>query len=372
LPTRRTFIGAATAWSAAAAWTRTSHGAFTSSQDVPRATRPLTLLFLGGTGFLGPHQIEHALARGHKVTMFNRGRNAGLFGDRVEELVGDRDTQVGEGLASLQGTRRFDVVIDNSGYLPRHVRDSAELLKDRCDRYLFVSTVAVYDYDAVPAVDGVHVVDRDGPLLAAVDTEERTGDTYGPQKAEGDRIVRQIYGARATVVRPCYVVGPGDTTDRFTYWVERVLQGGDVVCPAGPERAAQWIDARDLCPFIVKLAEDGTSGAFNGVGPASSYTNEAVLEGLRASAARPTTLHWAEAALLDQRRYPTPMFDRARSNRATDASAARTAGLVTRSLADTVRDLHVWWMALPEERRAAARGWPTAEQEAAVLTRLRG
>lgn len=368
--TRRAFIGAATAWSTAAALAAARRTV--RAQDVAPARRPLRLLVLGGTGFLGPHQIEYALARGHDVTMFNRGRNAGLYGDRVAELVGDRDVKVGEGLRALENTRRFDVVIDNSGYLPRHVRDSAELLKTRCDRYLFVSTVAVYDYDAVPAVDGVRVVDRNGPLLAPVDTEERTGDTYGPQKAEGDRIVRQIYGERATVVRPCYVVGPGDTTDRFTYWVERVLQGGDIVCPAGPERAAQWIDARDLCPFIVTLAENGTPGVFNGVGPASSYTNEALFEGLRAFAARETTLHWPEAALLDELRYPTPMFDRARSNRATDASTAYRAGLAPRALADTVRDLHAWWMAQPAERRSQARGWPTKEQEAAVLARLRG
>lgn len=118
--TRRTFVGAATAL------VGKSRGG-PSPQDVPRATRPLEMLFLGGTGFLGPHQIEYALARGHKVTMFNRGRNAGLYGDRVEEIVGDRDARDGEGLSALQGTRRFDVVIDNSGYVPRHVRDSAEL-----------------------------------------------------------------------------------------------------------------------------------------------------------------------------------------------------------------------------------------------------
>ena len=369
--TRRSFLGTATAWSAA--MTLVAPRLAAAFQDVPRAPRPLRLLFLGGTGFLGPHQIEYALARGHTVTMFNRGRNAGLFGDRVEELVGDRDVRVGDGLRALEGTRRFDAVIDNSGYVPRHVRDSAELLKGRCDRYVFTSTVAVYDYAAAPLVDGVHVIGRDGPLLAAPspDTETVNGETYGPLKAEADRIVRAICGDRATVVRPTYIVGPGDTTDRFTYWTERVRQGGDVICPAGPDRAAQWIDARDLCPWIVRLAESGPPGAFNGVGPASSYTNRAVLEGLRAFASDTTTLHWPSAALLDELKYPTPMFERDTPDHVTDVSASLAAGLTLRPLADTVRDLHAWWMAQPAERRARRRGWPTAEQDAAVLARLR-
>ncbi len=114
---------------------------------VEAADRPLKILFLGGTGFLGPHQINHALARGHEVTMFNRGRNAGMYGDRVEELVGNRDDTVDDGLSVLRGDRRWDVVVDNSGYVPRHVRDSVELLKDRCGRYVYVSTVAVYDFE---------------------------------------------------------------------------------------------------------------------------------------------------------------------------------------------------------------------------------
>ena len=116
---------------------------------VEPAARPLEILFLGGTGFLGPHQINYALARGHKVTMFNRGRNSGMFGDEVEELVGDRDDNKDDGLKALRGRRTWDVVVDNSGYVPRHVRDSVELLKDRCKRYVYISTVAVYDLSLI-------------------------------------------------------------------------------------------------------------------------------------------------------------------------------------------------------------------------------
>lgn len=328
----------------------------------------LKLLFLGGTGFIGPHQIEYALSRGHEVTMFNRGSKPNLYGERVEELIGDRDSNKGAGLAALEGNRKWDVVIDNSGYVPRHVRDSAELLKGRTERYLFISTVAVYDYGKSKSAD------RDAPLLAAPEpaTERVTGETYGPLKAECDRIVREIYGEQSTVVRPCYIVGPGDTSDRFTYWVERFHRGGDIVCPAWPGHEAQWIDARDLCQWVVRMAEEGTAGAWNGAGPASPVTNEQLMWALRSFASNPTRLHWPSRELLDELQYSTPMFDRARIDRHTDATASWEAGLGYRSLAETVRDTQAWWLAQSPERQARARRWPSAEAELAVLERLRG
>ena len=345
-----------------------------STSRVPSqgSSEPLEVLILGGTGFVGPHQVEEALARGHRVTTFNRGRRPGFFGDRVEELTGDRDANVGDGLAALAGDRRWDVVIDNSGYVPRQVRDSAELLADRTDRYVFTSTVAAYDYDAAPLVDGVHVANVDAPLHAAPEpaTERVTGSTYGPLKAEADRIVLEVYGDRAAIVRPCYIVGPGDNSDRFTYWVERLHKGGDVVCPAGPERVMQWIDVRDLCAFFVTLCESRIGGVFNAVGPASTMTNQEALWALRGFAAAPTRLHWPTTERLEETGFATPMFDWRRSNRRTDPSSGVQAGLKHRSLAETVRDTHLWWAEQSEERRAGARGWPTAEQEAELLEEL--
>jgi 2'-hydroxyisoflavone reductase len=213
MTTRREFIGAGAAILGASA-----AGA---SAAIKPADEKLDILFLGGTGFLGPHQINYALDRGHRVAMFNRGNRSGMFGTRVEELSGDRDANVGDGLKALEGKRTWDVVVDNSGYVPRHVRDSAELLKGRCGRYIYTSTVAVYDFEKQ------HHVDNSGPMHAAPEppTEEVTGETYGPLKAECDRIVQSIYGDSCTVVRPTYVVGPGDHTDRFTYWVERFQRG---------------------------------------------------------------------------------------------------------------------------------------------------
>ncbi|MEZ5979660.1 MAG: NAD-dependent epimerase/dehydratase family protein [Planctomycetota bacterium] len=372
MTTRRTFLagGAALFGGAALAPSLLAR----SSQDVEPAAKALDVLVLGGTGFIGPHQIGRLLARGHRVTMFNRGRRSGMYGDRVEELQGDRDANVGEGLKALHGGRRWDAVIDNSGYVPRHIRDSAELLAERCGRYLYTSTVAVYDYERAPLVDGAHVAGRDSALYAAPEpaTEQVDGETYGPLKAEGDRIVREIYGDRATCVRPTYIVGPGDTTDRFTYWVERLRRGGDVVCPAGPDRFLEWIDVRDLCNFMVKLIEDGTPGAFNGVGPATPMTNEEVMLGLRAFASAPTRLHWPTPEVLEELRFNTPMCDPFGPNHRTDAGPAVAAGLEYRSLADTVRDTHEWWTEQSEERRGRARGWPSEELEAKVVERARG
>lgn len=362
---RRQFLGASAALAGAPSLVS---AAFSFSQAVASASEPLNVLILGGTGFIGPHEIEQALGRGHRVTTFNRGRRAGMYGDRVEELLGDRDAQKGDGLESLKGERRWDVVLDNSGYVPRHVRDSAELLKGRCGSYVYVSTVAVYDFDKSPSMD------RNGPLLAAPEpaTERVTGKTYGPLKAECERQLLAVLGDDATIVRPTYIVGPGDTTDRFTYWVERLHRGGDVVCPAFPEHQVQWIDVRDLAKFLIGVGEQGVRGAFNGVGPASKVTNEMCMNAMRAFTAAPTTLWWPDADLVEELNYPTPMFDSGRTDRRADMSAAIQAGLTHRSLADTIRDTHLWWQEQPEQRRAKPRGWPSRETELAMLERIRG
>jgi len=359
MTTRREFIGAGAALLGAS-----SVGATTLLQP---AKEQLDILFLGGTGFIGPHQINYALARGHTVSMFNRGRNSGLYGARVEELIGNRDVSIDDGLKVLDGKRRWDVVVDNSGYVPRHVRDSAELLKGRCSRYVYTSTIAVYDFDKA------HSVDNTGPLLAAPEpaTEQVTGSTYGPLKAECDRIVQAIYGEQATIVRPTYIVGPGDSTDRFTYWVERFHRGGDIVCPSGPDQEAGWIDARDLCHWMVDLAENDTPGIFNGTGPASPITREGLMLGLRAFTNAPVQLHWPSGELLEELAFDTPMFGNRAFSIHIDASAAVVSGLSYRSLADTVRDTHEWWTSQPAERRGNPRRWPTPEQEAAVIARLR-
>ena len=358
MTTRRQFISGTSALIASAAMP--GHAAVTAG------SAKLDILFLGGTGFIGPHQIEYALARGHSVSMFNRGRRSGLYGDRVEQLVGNRDARVDDGLSALEGSRTWDVVIDNSGYVPRHVADSARLLKDRCGRYIYTSTVAVYDFE------NANSVDINSPLLPAPSpaTEEVNGQTYGPLKDECDRVAMDILGDRLTIVRPTYIVGPGDTTDRFTYWVERFHRGGDIVCPSGPEQDAQWIDVRDLCHWLVSLGERDVQGIFNAVAPEMPVTREEVMHGIKATTSSGSRLHWPSAELLEELEYPTPMFPNRDFSRRIDSSYAERAGLTFRPLADTVRDTHEWWKSQPDARRANPRRWPTPEQEAAILKRL--
>jgi 2'-hydroxyisoflavone reductase len=361
--TRRRFIGTTAGALAAAPFL----GLATAAESgIAKADRPLSILVLGGTGFIGPHQIEYALARGHNVTMFNRGSNPGMYGNAVEELTGNRDDRIDDGLASLRGDRTWDVVIDNSGYVPRHVRDSAELLKDRCGRYLYISTVAVYDFDSGS------VFGEEAPLARLEDPgiEEVTRETYGPLKAACDVAVREIVGDRCTVVRPTYVVGPGDRTDRFTYWVERVNRGGDVLAPSGPEREAQWVDVRDLCPWVITLAENDTRGIYNAAGPASKFDRAGLMWGLRAQTAEPVRFHWPSDDLLEELGVDQPMMGREESLHFENA-ASMAAGLTYRSLADTANGTLAWWQAQSDERRANPRRWPSPEQEQSAIERIR-
>ena len=341
-------------------------GARAADQGVEPAGKSLDILVLGGTGFIGPHQIEYALARGHKVTMFNRGRRAGLYGDQVEEIVGNRDTKVDEGLTALEGDRTWDVCIDNSGYITRHVRDSVALLKDRVGRYLYVSTVAVYDFEAA------HKFSEDGPLARMEDPsiEEVTWETYGPLKAECDRVVREAFGDRATVVRPSYIIGPGDTTDRFTYWADRIPRGGDVLGPAHAEVAVQFVDARDLCFWIIDLAENDTPGAFNAAG--SPWTRGGLLWGIRATTSEPVSFHWITPDLDYELEVPQPMLDWGTESNIFTNGASLGAGMVYRTLAESAVDTRAWWLEQSEERRAEARGWPTDEQVKEAVARMKG
>lgn len=341
-----------------------------AAQPVAAAAQPLSILILGGTGFIGPHQVRYALDRGHRLTLFNRGNRSGLYGDRLEELVGDRDRETGAGLSALEGDRTWDVVIDNSGYVPRHVRDTAELLEGRVGRYLYISTVAVY------AEGERRRFTENGPLAPAPEpaTEEVTWQTYGPLKAECDRIVREILGEACTVVRPTYIVGPGDTTDRFTYWVERVHRGGDVLAPSRPERVVQWVDVRDLCPWVMGLCERDVSGVFNAAGPASDVTREGLMWGLRAQTAAPVTFHWPADELLDELEISPPMLPTATGFGGEPAvyenSASMAAGLVYRPLTETVRATHDWWNELPPERREQPRRWISSEAERTAIARM--
>ena len=308
--------------------------------------RPLRILILGGTGFIGPHMVRYAQYRGHELTLFNRGRsNAELF-PGIEKLVGDRNGQ----LDALRG-RTWDAVIDNSGYVPRHVRDSADLLEGSVGRYLFTSTGSVYDFDQDELTEDAGLLPIEDP------TSEDVNRHYGPLKILCEEAVRETYGSRATVVRLHVVAGPGDPTDRFTFWPARVDRGGSIVAPGPRTTPVQYIDVRDLAEFFVHSLERDIGGTFNAAGPALAETSMAeFLYGIRAITNTPLSFTWIDEAFLQGRevRYPLwyPPADgplrgisRVRSNRAV------AAGLRFRPLADTAYDTLEWFKSVDQERR---------------------
>ena len=339
--------------------------------------RKIRLLILGGTGFIGPWQVRYALERGHEVTIFNRGRSApGMF-DGVEELTGDR--AAGE-LDALRG-RRWDAVIDNSAArsdAPDWVRDSAGLLRDAADQYLFISTRSVYrDLSRVPAT-------VDAPLLTRETTPNWSpGDpyTYGLAKALAEGEARAAFGDRTTIVRPGLIVGPGDETDRFTYWPVRIERGGEVLAPGDPEEdRIQVIDVRDLCEWVVRLCEDRIYGTFMGIGPENGRSMAEFLYGIAAVTTTPLTWTWVPREFLaehDIRPYrempvwrpPTPGWE---GFARFDLSREVAAGLTFRSLADTALATLEYHHSRPRERREAFRAGATPEQEAQVLRAWHG
>lgn len=209
---------------------------------------------LGGTRFVGRALVAAALARGHEVTLFNRGRTNPELYPEVEKIHGDRT----ESLAPL-AEREWDAVVDVAAYFPRVVRDSAEALRDATGRYLFVSSISVYADQSVPNAESGRVAETD-------DLEDTSDETYGARKAASEAVVREVFGDRATVVRPGLIVGPHDPTDRFDYWPKRIAAGGRVLAPGDPDDPVQFVDVRDLAAFVVRLLEDDRDGTFNATG----------------------------------------------------------------------------------------------------------
>jgi 2'-hydroxyisoflavone reductase len=244
------------------------------------------LLILGGTVFLGRQITEQALERGHDVTLFTRGRTRPALFPQAERLTGDRDGA----LDALQG-RTWDAVLDCSGYVPRLVRDSAQLLAGAVDHYTFVSSVSVYADYSRPGLD------EDAPVARMEDesVEHVDEDTYGPMKALCERAVVAALPGRSLILRPGLIVGPNDPTDRFTYWPVRIAAGGEVLAPGDPAAPAQWIDVRDVAAFVLDLSEQRVGGVFNTVGPAQPATLGGLLDAcIREVAPSGTELRWAD------------------------------------------------------------------------------
>ena len=308
--------------------------------------RPLNILILGGTGFIGPHQVRYAMYRGHQVSIFNRGRTAPELFPGVETLIGDRDGQ----LDALRG-RSWDAVIDNSGYVPRHVRDSVELLRDSVGRYLFTSTGSVYSFDQ-------DEITEEGELLPIEDPEsEDVNRYYGPLKILCENAVTDGFKERGTVLRLHVVAGPGDTTDRFTYWPVRIDHGGEIIAPGSQHTPVQYIDVRDLAEFMILALERDIGGTFNTAGPALDPTSMAeFLYGVRAITSTPLSFTWIDEEFLAEREarfqlwYP-PTEGPIRGLSRVRSHKAVAAGLKFRPLAETALDTLDWYRTLPEERR---------------------
>jgi 2'-hydroxyisoflavone reductase len=328
----------------------------------------MKLLLLGGSKFLGRAAVEEALRRGHEVTLFNRGRtNPELFPE-AEHLHGDRDGD----LSVLEG-RTWDAVIDPSGFVPRVVRASAELLRDAVGHYIFVSSISVYRSFSEAGFD------EDAPRIELEDpTVEEVMEYYGGLKAVCEDVVAEVYPGRSANVRAGLLVGPHDPTDRFTYWPRRVAQGGEVLAPAPPDRPVQFVDARDLGAWLVTLAESRTAGAFNATGPPLPLAE--LLDSCKRVSGGDATIRWVdEDFLLEQeveQWMELPLWlaqseaEWAHMQEA-DVSRALAAGLTFRPLDETVRDTLVWAQARESQRTAEGVGL-APEREAELLAAAPG
>jgi len=331
---------------------------------------PLRILILGGTSFLGPHQIRYALERGHSVSTFTRGRTEPslfpeVFGE-VEQLIGDR----ADNLTALEG-RRWDVVIDNSGARTEWTRSSAELLKGSVGTYLYVSSTGVY-YPYLTTEIG-----EDTPVdLVDASGGENGSAAYGVMKATSELAAREAFGDdRTLVIRPGYIVGPADQSDRFTYWPVRFHRGGEILVPGMKSDQVQMIDVRDLTEWMIRLLEEGVTGTFNATGPGFSMTMEEFIYGMRATTSSRLSYTWIEDYTFLQDRGLTwsipwlmPVDDHLGSQRI-DVSRAVAAGLTYRPLATTAMDTLDWWRseAVSDERRASPRFVLTPEREREIL-----
>lgn len=342
-----------------------------------RASAPLDILILGGTGFTGPEQVNYALARGHKVTLFNRNRTRpDMFRGKVDQLMGD----LGGDTSALKG-KKFDVVIDNPTTLPFWVRNAAQHLAGNVGHYIFISTISVYPDNSVPDADETAPTT---PMPAGVDpytnsAREHAGQYYGALKTFAEQEVAKHYGATHTVIRPGLIVGPLDRSDRFTYWPARIDRGGEVLAPGTPDDPSQIIDARDLAEWTVRVAEDKLFGTFNATGPAHPTTMAEVLHGIKAVTTAGAQFTWVPTEFLASQEVrgwrhmpiwlppqgPTAGFLRR------NVSKAVANGLTFRPLAVTAHDTLAWHKTRPDAEQSAlldgAVAGISAAREAEVL-----
>ena len=336
--------------------------AIQSAEQTPPAGAKLNILVLGGTGFIGPYLVRYAVARGHRVTIFTRGRHQAELPESVEHLEGDRNGK----LQSLEG-KRWDAVVDDSANIADWVRQSTELLKGATARYLFTSSTGVY----YPYL--TRGVDESAPVHYDLHDAKDPSESFGVAKAQCERYVLDAFGDRGLVVRPTYIVGPGDTSDRFPYWPVRLARGGEVLAPGRRDDPSQFIDVRDLAEFMVRLLEDQRSGIYNAVGPRAPMTARAFYEAAAKALDAKVTYTFVDdydflAAHKIDEAIPWALL-KGNDDGMMSVKNARAvgAGLTFRPLATTLKDTLAWWPTVPETRRAKPRFTITPEIEEKAL-----
>ena len=343
----------------------------TSSLFAEKTPAPLRILILGGTGFTGPYQVRYALSRGHKVTTFNRGKShPGELPNEVEQLIGDRNGQ----LDALNG-RQWDVVIDNPTTLPVWVRDAAQILKGNVDRYVFTSTISVYPDSKTGPDENAPLQSYDGadPYKETLESMKANGfKLYGPLKALSEREAEKWFPGKTLIIRPGLIVGPRDESDRFTYWPVRIDHGGETLAPGNPEDPVQFIDARDLAEWTIRMVENRETGIYNATGPAKPFGIGPMLDGIKNALKSDANFTWvSEEFLTEQKVQPwsdMPVWagkDDAVAR--TNISRALSKGLTFRPLDVTARDTLVWFKSLPQERQSHPKAGLSAEREAEVF-----
>src|SRR5688572_21282699 len=344
-----------------------------SDMSALAAQKSLRILILGGTGFTGPFQVRYALSRGHKVTVFNRGRtHPGELPKEAEQLIGDRNGQ----LDALKG-RTWDVVIDNPATLPVWVRDAAQILKGNADRYVYISSTAVY------ADTSKQNMDESAPLTkyTGADALKETSATmrasnfslFGPLKAQSEAEAEKWFPGKTLVIRPGYIVGPGDESDRWTYWPVRVESGGEVLAPGSPSDPIQIIDARDLAEWTIRMVEQGTVGAFNATGPKSRLSMGRMLDDIKKTTRSEARFTWVPDEFLTAQKAINefPIWTSTKgpyiSYLTTNVDKALKHGLTFRSLSDTTIATLEWFRKQTLARQIRMRAGMKPQREAELL-----
>lgn len=377
--TRRTFIrttAATTAAFAAAPLAFARPRRDDPKPAVDAAAKPaaskLKILILGGTAFLGPELVEAAQTRGHTLTLFNRGKTRpNLFPD-IEKLRGDRDPKKDEGLKALEGDRTWDAVIDTSGYYPRMVKASAELLAPRVGHYTFISSISAYKDSSKPGSDETAPVDT----MEDETIEEMgpDGKYYGPLKALCEQAAEKAMPGKTANIRPGYIVGPGDWSGRFNYWPLRIEKGGEVLAPGTPDDPIQIIDVRDLADWCIHCVEQRVTGLFNAVGPAEKLPWGRVLDVCKQVTKTDAKFTWVDAKFIEEHAKPgdylpiwiSPAGEMAGFHQWSNKRAL-DKGLKFRPLNETVEALLKWYKELTPDRQQRFKAGITIERESELL-----